>query len=171
MGLFITIHYVEQKGISVSGQCGVSYGCCKYFSGLFNPPSLCNVHFFSFTLRSKQNTKPLSLSTWGEYRQSSSVLLHRIWHARALWLELNHTVHLKHITGWANISSRWYSESHGHNHYIGLKSQLVRTNPHGFLFSPSWLSGSLTPFIQFLYVPSSSVTTGFKGELIESRSY
>ena len=103
--------------------------------------------------------------------QSSSVLPLRMWHARALWPELNHTAHLKHITGWANISSYWCFESHGHSHYIGLKSQLVRTNPQGFLFSPSRFLGSPSQFVEFLYVPSSRVTTGFKGELIWSRSY
>lgn len=43
----------------------------------------------------------------------------------------------KHITGWANTSSYWCPESHGHRHYMGLKSQLVRANPQGLLFSPS----------------------------------
>lgn len=43
--------------------------------------------------------------------------------------------------------------------------------PQGFLFSPSWLSGSLLPFIHVLYAPSSRVTTGFKGELIWNRLY
>lgn len=171
-GIFITIHYMEQTGIYILTWCGVSYGCCKIFGCFFSAyltPLCSEMHSFSIT--SKHNTKPLSLFTWGEYGQNNSVLPHRTWHANALWPELNHTAHLKHITGWANISSYWCSESHGHSHYIGLKSQLVRTNPQGFLFSPSWLPGSPTPFIQFLYVPSSRVTTGFKGELIKNRSY
>lgn len=28
---FITVHYVEQTGISIPTRCGVSYGCYKYF--------------------------------------------------------------------------------------------------------------------------------------------
>lgn len=37
MGLFITIHYMEQPGISIPTQCGVSYGCCKYFLAYLTP--------------------------------------------------------------------------------------------------------------------------------------
>lgn len=104
-----------------------------YFLTYFTPCS----SGFSFSADIQTQHKAIvPVHLRGTYRQNNSVLPLRMWHARALWPELNHTAHLKRITGWANISSYGCSESHGHNHYIGLKSQLLRTNPQGFLFSP-----------------------------------
>ena len=167
----IAVHYMEQTGDSIPTRHGVSYGCRKHFLAYLTPGSseMSGFPLSQSDPNATQSHCPRSLR--GNVGRAALSPLSGYDTQGLLWVELNHTVHLKHITGQANISSYWCSESHGHNHYIGLKSQLVRTNPQGFLFSPSWLFGSPAPFIQFLYVPSSRVTTGFKGELIENRSY
>lgn len=72
--------------------------------------------------------------------------------------------------GWANISlpgatRPWAQPLYWTQEPAG-KGKSTRIS--GF---PLLTSGSPTPFIQFLYVPSSRVTTGFKEELIENRSY
>lgn len=54
MGLFITIHFMEQTGISITTRCGVSYGCCKYFLAYLTP-GLSEMSDFSF-LRLDPNT-------------------------------------------------------------------------------------------------------------------
>ncbi len=49
MGLFITIHYMEQTGVSILTRCGVSSGCCKYFLAYLTPcSSKMSGFFFSY---------------------------------------------------------------------------------------------------------------------------
>ena len=48
---FITLYNMEQTGVSIQTQCGVSYGCCKYFFSAYLTPML-------FILRWHPNTTP-----------------------------------------------------------------------------------------------------------------
>lgn len=63
MGLFITIHYMEQTGLSVPTRCGVSYGCCKHFLAYLTPRSSEMSGFFllHWDLNTTQSHCPCSL--------------------------------------------------------------------------------------------------------------